>query len=193
MKAKDLDPRAPNGRAPFWSYALGEWWAAKGPRGGEPIPDAPGVPNRPAAQAIKPFESFSLMLPMRRLLGGLSVVWIETVDRLPVTAYPLLMPRVERSGLQPFGLIRSKYPTDTGVGSDGQTHAYPRALDANTRVDMRWRVGAISYGAGGGTGDTPGGARQAGGAIRRRALRVPRFSTIPRTADATQSPTNGGG
>lgn len=197
-------------KAPFWKQVLnnlsGEWWRPAGPIADQQVPDQGGATQKPLAQSDKRgvmggvavgdrSMDYSSFMPMRRLLGGLQQVWIDTVDVLPVTAYPNLLPRVPRSALSPLGAIRTSYQTDTLPDPNGQVRVYPRALGANTRVDMRWRAGSIgfaggvpSYIAGQVSARTPAGATQAGFPFQRSAKRIPRYSTIPVITDPTSGP-----
>jgi hypothetical protein len=133
-------------------------------------------------------DGTGLFLPMKRQTSGEVIHRIEDLSELPVTAYPLMVPRIIRSALQPLAMRRTQFRLNIAPVSvlGGGPRTYPFAPNANTRAGQAWNpwsvLVAVPLGAAGAkAGSRPFKSRQPGWPINRTTLRVPRYSTIPNT------------
>jgi hypothetical protein len=169
---------------------LGEWSKPIGPVGGEPPPSRPPVRARVPAQEITPASGYIRYgwVPMRRMVAGWIRVYVNEIQARPVTAYPVNLPRVERSGIQPMVLERDVFEVRNSVGAFGSS-VYPKYLTASTRQSAPGKDASLTQNLArsprphDNARPYPGGSIQPGLSIRRSAGRVPRYSTIPNIRD----------
>ncbi len=111
------------------------------------------------------------MVPVIRGRRGLSQLWIDIAEDMPISAVP---PVIRRSLYNTLTHRVGMYPMNDKW--------YPIAMKANTANDLRWNVPkpptAIA-------GNTPRGVSMSPRSQFRRAWRVPRYSTLPDVAVPT--------
>jgi hypothetical protein len=149
-------------------------------RGRQRIPVSGAADNRAstAANAVPTQSGFAsvnragqlAMGAVPRILsrGGLSQLWIDSVEKMPIAAVP---PQIRKSLYQTLTHRVGNYPLNDKW--------YPILKEANTRSDVRWRVTKPPVQ---GPGNTPRGVSMAPRYQFRKAWRVPRYSTNPDVA-----------
>jgi len=125
---------------------------------------SPAIPAGDRASIIARQNSGGQM-PVPRQRQGLSQLWIDRLEPMPISAVP---PQIRKSLYQPLSHGVGLYPMNDKW--------YPIALNANTKNDVRWSTGkpptAIA-------GNSPNGTIQSARPQFRRAWKVPRYSTQP--------------
>lgn len=141
------------------------------PPGEDPLTGSPKRPGagrqwKPvAAERWAGFSGEMGIIPKILQRDGLSQLWIDIVEEMPISAVP---PQIRRSLYNTLSHRVGLYPMNDKW--------YPLAANANTRLDLRWSVAKPPVAV---AGNTPRGVSMSPRAQFRKAWKVPRYSTNP--------------